>query len=83
MNGFVAHKSGARTPRIRSARRWMRTTIAVLVFTAVAIGIGPPHCLADDVQAQALELSDHAFAMLNAINAASTRAGPILAPAAT
>ena len=83
MNGFVAHKSGARTPRIRSARRWMRTTIAVLVFTAVAIGIGPPHCLADDVQAQALELSDHAFAMLNAINAASTRAGPILAPAAS
>ncbi|MGD1026443.1 hypothetical protein [Candidatus Binatus soli] len=65
----------------------MWTTIAVLVFVfvAVAMGIGPRHCLADDVQAQALELSDHAFAMLDAINAvsASTKAGPILAPAAS
>jgi len=63
----------------------MWTTIAVLVFvfSSVAIGIGPRQSLADDVQAQALELSDHAFAMLNAINAASTRAGPILAPAAS
>ena len=80
--GFVAHKSGA---RIGSVSGRMRTTIAVLVFTAVATGIGPWHCFADDVQAQALELSDHAFAMLNAINAVSlsTKAGPILAPAAS
>ena len=38
--------------------------------------------LAQDAQAQALELSDHAFAMLNAINASSTKPGPILAPVA-
>jgi len=80
---FVAHKSGARMPRILSVCGRMRKTIALLVFVFVAIGIGPRHCFADDVQAQALELSDHAFAMLNAINAASNRAGPILAPAAS
>ena len=87
MIDFTAHKGGARTPRIGSASGRMRTTTTiaalVCVFTAVAMGIGPRHCFAGDVQTQALELSDHAFAMLNAINAASTRAGPILAPAAS
>ncbi len=82
---FVAHKSGGRASRIGflSPRIW--TTIAVLavVINPVAIGTGLRQSLADDAQAQALELSDHAFAMLNAINAASTRPGPILAPAAS
>ncbi len=82
---FVAHKSGARAPRNGSfsPRMWTTITVLVFVFNFVAIGIGPRQSFADDVQAQALELSDHAFAMLNAINAASTRAGPILAPTAS
>ncbi len=80
---FVAHKSGARVVGIPSVSGRMWTTLAVLVFVAVAMAVGPRHCFAGDVQAQALELSDHAFAMLNAINAASTKAGPILAPAAS
>ncbi len=82
---FVAHKSGARVARIGSASGRMRTAIAVLVFVfnPVAMGIGPRQSFADDMQAQALEISDHAFAMLNAINAASTKAGPMLAPAAS
>src|SRR5208282_2908265 len=82
---FVAHKSGARVARIGSVSGRMRTAIAVLVFVfnPVAMGIGPRQSFADDVQAQALEISDHAFAMLNAINAASTKAGPMLAPAAS
>ncbi len=49
----------------------------------VAVGIGSRQSFAQDAQAQALELSDHAFAMLNAINASSTKAGPILAPVAS
>ena len=49
----------------------------------VAIAIGPRNCSAQNAQAQALDLSDHAFAMLNAINAGSSKAGPILAPAAS
>ena len=48
-----------------------------------AVGIGPRQSFAQDAQAQALELSDHAFAMLNAINASSAKPGPILAPAAS
>ncbi len=48
-----------------------------------AMATAPRVCIADDLQAQALELSDHAFAMLNSINASSTKAGPILAPAAS
>lgn len=44
-----------------------------------------PRCYADDASADALQLSDHAFAMLNSINAAaaSGKPGPILAPAAS
>ncbi len=82
---FVAHKSGVRRARIGSLsrRRWTTIAVLVFVFSSVAIGIGPRQSFADDVQAQALELSDHAFAMLNTINAASTRAGPILVPAAS
>jgi len=48
-----------------------------------AVGITPRQSFAQDAQAQALELSDHAFSMLNALNASSTKAGPILAPAAS
>ncbi len=57
--------------------------MAIVVLALVAIAIGPRNCFAQSPQAQALELSDHAFAMLNAINAASSKAGPILAPAAS
>jgi len=49
----------------------------------VAFGLGLRDAFAQDAQAKALELSDRAFAMLNAINASSTKAGPILAPAAS
>jgi hypothetical protein len=59
----------------------MWTASALLVLVAMAIG--PRNCPAQNAQAQALELSDHAFAMLNAINAGSSKAGPILAPAAS
>ena len=68
-------------PRLHSASRRRWTIIAVLAI--VAAGIGPRQSFAQDAQAQAQELSDHAFAMLNAINADSTKAGPILAPAAS
>jgi len=63
--------------------RRIATTIALLALLAVWAGFGPRQAFAQDAQAQALELSDHAFAMLNAINASSTKAGPILAPAAS
>lgn len=83
---FIAHKSGARTARIGSVSGRSGTALAALVFVGALTAAGPPNCSADDVQAQALELSDDAFAMLNAINAASppsAKAGPILAPAAS
>lgn len=49
----------------------------------MAVGIEPGQCRAQDAQAQATDLSDHAFSMLNAVNAASTRDAPMLAPAAS
>ena len=67
--------------RIGSASRRIAMTIAVLAL--VAVWFGARQSFAQDAQARALELSDRAFAMLNAINAASARAGPILAPAAS
>jgi hypothetical protein len=78
---FVAHRRRADRARIGSLSRRIGKTIAVLAI--VAIGIGPRQSSAQDAQAQATELSDHAFAMLNAINAASAKASPILAPAAS
>jgi hypothetical protein len=80
---FFAHRSGPRVARIAFVSWRIGTTIAVLGFVAVAAGLGPRQSFAQDAQAQATELSDHAFAMLNAINAASAKAGPILAPAAS
>ena len=57
---------------------------AIASFVLFAVGIGSRQSFAQDAQAQALELSDHAFAMLNRINASSPpRPGPILAPAAS
>ena len=56
---------------------------ALAAFVLFAVGIGPRQSFAQDAQSQALELSDHAFAMLNRINAESSRPGPILAPAAS
>ncbi|MGD0120079.1 MAG: hypothetical protein ABSD30_18580, partial [Candidatus Binatus sp.] len=44
---------------------------------------GPRACFAQDAESQASDLSDRAFAMLNALNASSSKAGPILAPAAS
>lgn len=60
-----------------------RTVAAIIVVALAAAGIGPRQSFAQDAQSQAVDLSDHAFAMLNAINASSTKAGPILAPAAS
>ncbi|HYR78898.1 MAG TPA: hypothetical protein VEO55_02775, partial [Candidatus Dormibacteraeota bacterium] len=60
-----------------------------VAFTAGAIlalmltGGSALRCYADDASAQALQLSDHAFAMLNAMNAASGKPGPMLEPAAS
>jgi hypothetical protein len=64
------------------SRRSTRTIVLLASF-AVSLGLGPRQVFAQDAQAQALTLSDHAFAMLNRINAASGRPGPILAPAAS
>jgi hypothetical protein len=60
-----------------------RMAAAICLLALVAVGIGPRQSFAEDAQAQALELSDRAFAMLNAINASSAKPGPILAPAAS
>src|SRR5208283_2520630 len=77
--------SGARAARIGSVsrRRPATISIAVLAIAIIATAIGPRESSAQDAQAQALELSDHAFAMLNAMNAASNKAGPMLAPVAS
>jgi hypothetical protein len=59
---FVAHRvtrSGFVSWRIASA-------IALIVLVAA---VSSRQSFAQDAQAQALELSDHAFQMLNAINA--------------
>ncbi len=80
---FVKTRSVARVARIESVRGRIATAILLLAFATAALGIGPRQSFAQDAQAQALELSDRAFAMLNAINASSTKAGPILAPAAS
>ena len=83
MIDFVAHRSGAHSARDGFACGRIATTILLLAMIAVAIG--PRQSFAQDAQAQALELSDHAFSMLNAINASASAAkpGPILAPAAS
>jgi hypothetical protein len=78
---FVAHRSIAHLARTGSVSGRIVTAICLLAL--VAVGIGPRQSFAQDAQAQALELSDHAFAMLNAINASSAKPGPILAPAAS
>ena len=80
MIDFVAHRIGARYTRRGSVSRKMA---AIAAFVLFAVGIGPRQSFAQDAQSQALELSDHAFAMLNRINAESSKAGPILAPAAS
>ena len=64
-------------------RRFFTLTIgALLVFLLTAVATRP--CYADDASAQALQLSDRAFAMLNSLNATATsgKPGPILTPAA-
>jgi hypothetical protein len=80
---FVAHRSGAHSAHSGFACGRIATTI--LMVAMIAVTIGPRQSFAQDAQAQALELSDHAFAMLNAINAnaSSAKPGPILAPAAS
>ena len=80
---FVAHRKGALGARIESVTRRFAPTIANWLLVLVAIGIATRPCFAQDSQAQAQELSDHAFSMLNSINSSSGKAGPILAPAAS
>ena len=60
-------------------------TIAAIIAVAVlaAATLAPRRSFAEDAQAQALDLSDHAFSMLNAVNAASSKDAPMLAPAAS
>jgi hypothetical protein len=78
---FVAHRTRALVARIAPACE--RIATAILLLTIVAVAMGPRQSFAQDAQAQALELSDHAFAMLNAINASSAKPGPILVPVAS
>jgi hypothetical protein len=77
---FVAHRSGA--PVARTGSVCWRIAATIFVCALFAVGIGLRQSFAQDAQSQALDLSDHAFAMLNAVNA-SGNAGPILAPAAS
>ncbi|HZC47391.1 MAG TPA: hypothetical protein VE243_13000, partial [Candidatus Acidoferrum sp.] len=77
----VAHASVEEMTRSGFVSRRIATTIVLVIFTATLV-IRPSHSFAQDAKTQAAELSDHAFAMLNAINASSAKAGPILAPAA-
>ncbi len=81
MINFVAHRAGARVTR-RGSAAW-RIAFAITLIALAAFGGTSRPTFAQDAQAQALELSDHAFQMLNAINASSTKAGPILAPVAS
>ena len=81
MINFVAHGTGARVTRNGSVS-W-RIAFAIALIVLAAAGVISRQSFAQDAQAQALELSDHAFQMLNAINASSTKAGPILAPVAS
>jgi hypothetical protein len=78
---FVAHRVGARVTR-RGSVSWRVASVIALIVLAAVGGSSRPS-FAQDAKAQALELSDHAFQMLNAINASSTKAGPILAPVAS
>lgn len=80
MINFVAHRAGARVTRRGSVLSRVASAIALIVLVA---GIASRQAFAQNAQAQALELSDHAFQMLNAINASSNKAGPILAPVAS
>ena len=81
MIDFIAHRTLARVARIGSVSG--RIAAAICLLALVAVGVGPRQSFAQDAQAQALELSDRAFAMLNAINASSSKPGPILVPAAS
>jgi hypothetical protein len=80
---LVGHRRSALDARIESVFPRFAPTIAIWLLVLVAIGIGARPCFAQDSQAQAQELSDHAFSMLNSINSSSSKAGPILAPAAS
>jgi hypothetical protein len=80
---LVAQRSVARVTHSGSLSRRIATAIVLFASCTAWIGLAPPQASAQDAHAQALELSDHAFAMLNKINAASSRPGPILAPAAS
>lgn len=76
MIGLIAH------PWRGCARH--RRFFALTIGAILAFVLAPtPRCYADDASADALQLSDHAFAMLSSINAASGKPGPILAPAAS
>ena len=81
MIDLAAHGRSALASRVGSVHG--RIAAAILLLALAAVAIGPRQSFAQDAQSQALDLSDRAFAMLNAINASSTRAGPILAPAAS
>ena len=80
---FVDKRSATSVARVGSVCVRMAAAILFLGFAMVAEGVTPPQSFAQDAQANALDLSDHAFTMLNAINASSSKAGPILAPAAS
>ena len=64
-------------------RTFFALTIGALLAFVLTTGT-TPRCYADDASAQALQLSDRAFAMLNSINATASanKPGPILAPVA-
>jgi hypothetical protein len=66
---------------LRSRAATFAAAIAVLMLATLALG--PIRSFAQDTQAQATDLSDRAFSMLNAVNAASSKDAPMLAPAAS
>ena len=63
-------------------RRFVAFTVGAILALMLAGG-ATPRCYAEDASANALQLSDHAFAMLNSLNAAGGKPGPLFTPAAS
>jgi hypothetical protein len=66
----------------RRHRRFVAFTVGAILALILA-GEATPRCYAQDASTNALQLSDHAFAMLNSLNAAGGKPGPLFTPAAS
>jgi hypothetical protein len=80
---FVAQTSGVHRARIGSVCWRIAMTLSIAAIALAGSAISPRSSLAQDADSQAVDLSNHAFAMLNQVNLASNKAAPMLAPAAS